>query len=118
MSPYKRPKEITPDAGFYDAHLQPFGSGLNNVNFGDKYKFVPKEGPAPGQYESKADLTKPRVPAAVIKEETSPYRRPADKSPEPGQYDNHLTPFGSGLTSNANMGSKYKFVPKEGPAPG
>ena len=36
------------DPGKYDGHLTAFGSGMNNINFGDKYKFVPKEGPAPG----------------------------------------------------------------------
>jgi hypothetical protein len=54
----------------------------------------------------------------VIKEDTSPYRRPVEPNPDAGQYDNHLTPFGSDLKSTATMGNKYKFVPKEGPAPG
>jgi len=48
----------------------------------------------------------------------SPDRRPAEVTPEPGSYDGHLKPFGSGINSTADMGSKYKFVPKEGPPPG
>jgi len=42
-------KPYTAEAG--TDHLRPFGSGLNNVNFGEPYKFIPKEGPAPGQYQ-------------------------------------------------------------------
>jgi hypothetical protein len=91
---------------------------MQNVDFGEPYKFVPKEGPGPGEYEGQDKHTKPKVQFAVIKEDTSPYRRPADKTPEPGQYDNHLTQFGSDLKTTADMGSKYKFVPKEGPPPG
>jgi hypothetical protein len=53
----------------------------------------------------------------VIIEETNPYRRRREVSPDPGSYDGHLTMFGDGLM-NIDMGSKYKFVPKEGPAPG
>ena len=63
-------------------------------------------------------MLKPKIPAAQIKEEVSPYRRPKEVSPDPGQYDNHLTPFGADLNTTASMGSKYKFKPKEGPAPG
>jgi hypothetical protein len=84
---------------------------------GDKYKFVPKEGPPPGLYDPNDSITKPRVPSVIIKEEVSPQRRPPEVLPDPGTYDGHLTPFGSGL-KNVTMGDKYKFVPKEGPAPG
>jgi len=35
---------------YYDN--KPFGADIHmKVNFGEKYKFVPKEGPAPGQYD-------------------------------------------------------------------
>jgi hypothetical protein len=63
-------------------------------------------------------MTVPRIPAANIKEDTSPYRRPVEPTPDAGLYDNHLTPFASDLKNTATMGNKYKFVPKEGPAPG
>jgi hypothetical protein len=43
---------------------------------GDKYKFVPKEGPPPGLYDANDALTKPKIPNVLIKEEVSPYRRP------------------------------------------
>lgn len=35
----------------------------------------------------------------------------------PGTHDD-LKPFGSDVKGTPGMGSKYKFVPKEGPAPG
>lgn len=117
--PYRRPQEQSPDPGLYDGHLKPFGSeAKNNATMGSKYKFVPKEGPPPGLYEPNGDAIKPRVQSAVIKEETHPYRRPQEQSPEPGKYDGHLKPFGSDLKNTSTMGSKYKFVPKEGPPPG
>jgi hypothetical protein len=84
---------------------------------GSKYKFVPKEGPGPGQYSGKDSSTKPRVQTVLIKEDVSPYRRPQEVTPDPGTYDGHLTEFGAGL-NKVDMGSKYKFVPKEGPGPG
>ena len=54
----------------------------------------------------------------MIREEVSPYRRPKERSPDPGQYDRHLTKFGSGLRSNATMGSKYEFKPDRNPPVG
>jgi len=117
VSPDRRPKEVTPDGGAYDGHLKPFGSDLKKVDFGNPYKFVPKEGPAPGQYENGSDYVKPRVPAAHIKEEVNPERRPAEVTPDGGAYDGHLKPFGSDL-KKVDFGNPYKFVPKEGPAPG
>lgn len=30
---------------------KPFGSDLNGINFGSKYKFNPGNNPGPGQYE-------------------------------------------------------------------
>jgi hypothetical protein len=43
--------EGTPDPGQYDSHLTAFGAINTKVNFGEPYKFVPKEGPSPGQYD-------------------------------------------------------------------
>jgi hypothetical protein len=105
------------DPGKYDGHLSPFGSGLKKIDMGSKYKFVPKEGPAPGQYSVSTSLIKPRVPEVIIKEDIIQEKRKLEPSPEPGRYDAHLTPFGSDL-KKVDMGSKYKFVPKEGPGPG
>ena len=121
VSPYRRPKEVSPDPGQYDAHLTAFGADINTkVTMGNKYKFVPKEGPAPGEYDAdRADtITKNKTRSATIKEDVMPYRRPKDVSPDPGQYDAHLTAFGADINTKVTMGNKYKFVPKEGPAPG
>jgi len=41
-----------------------------------------------------------------------------EKGNDPGQYDGHLKPFGADINTKVTMGNKYKFVPKEGPAPG
>jgi hypothetical protein len=90
---------------------------LKNVNFGEPYKFVPKEGPAPGQYSANESAVKPRIQSALIREDVSPFRRPVEVTPDAGSYDGHLKPFGSGL-KNVNFGEPYKFVPKEGPGPG
>lgn len=73
----KKKPDPTPDPGKYDSHLTPFGADLKNTaTMGNKYKFVPKEGPPPGLYEPNESAIKPRAQSAVIKEETHPYRRP------------------------------------------
>lgn len=88
--------------------------------FGDKYKFTPKEGPPPGAYsiETGHSMTKSRSSCAIIREETSPYRRPMENTPGPGHHDGHLTPFGSSVTGNVGMGSKYEFKPDQNPGAG
>ena len=63
-------------------HLKPFGFGLNNVNFGEPYKFIPKEGPAPGQYQDGVDSAqahvKPKIYETTIMEDTNSFRRPKE----------------------------------------
>jgi hypothetical protein len=44
----KPPGDGGNDPGAYSGHLKEFGEGLKNVDFGEPYKFKPKEGPAPG----------------------------------------------------------------------
>lgn len=65
-TPVKGP-EVTPDPGTYDRHLKPFGSIKKKIDFGSKYKFKPKEGPAPGQYdiESAEKVVKKRASSPV-----------------------------------------------------
>jgi hypothetical protein len=81
---------------------KPFGSDLNTkVNFGSKYKFVPKEGPAPGQYNADKGLklTKPKNYQAFISVEEKGKEginldgsKPSvDGGNDPGMYDGHLT---------------------------
>jgi len=78
------------DPGKYDGHLKPIGSDLKRVDFGSPYKFVPKEGPAPGQYEDASNFTKPKVPAVIIREDLVPEKRAKEQTPAPGSYDGHL----------------------------
>lgn len=65
------PTRENPDAGYYNNHLKPFGSGLKNpmVKKGD-YKWKPNDVPPPGLYDLDASMkhTKPRVSGAVIKD--------------------------------------------------
>lgn len=39
-------------------------------------------------------MSKSASKSVLIREETSPYRRPKEHSPGPGEHDGHLTPFG------------------------
>ena len=41
----------------------------------------------------------------IIREETSPYRRPKENSPGPGEHDGHLTSIGESIKTNIGMGS-------------
>ena len=110
-----------PEPGKYDAHLTPFGADKKNrIIMGGKYKQEVNDNPPPGLYDVDRGLsqTKFRNRTAVIKKDTSPYRRPKERNPDPGQYDSHLKPFGSGLNKSANMGSKYQFKPDSNPPPG
>ena len=55
--------------GYVDT-VTPFGSDVKGrVDFGSKYKFKPKEGPAPGQYdiERSSSILKPRTKSALIR---------------------------------------------------
>ena len=63
-------------------------------------------------------MSQRKTRSALIREEVSPYRRPAEKTPEPGSYDKHLIPFGKGKMSNITMGSKYEFKPDRNPPVG
>ena len=79
---------------------------------GSKYEFKPDKNPAVGQYniDSGHNMSKASTKSAIIREDTSPYRRPKENSPGPGHHDSHLTPFGSD-GKNIGMGSKYVFKP-------
>ncbi len=63
---------------------------------GSKYEFKPDSNPVVGKYDinSGLNMSKKSVRSAHISQETSPYRRPKEQSPAPGNYDGHLTKFG------------------------
>jgi len=120
-SPHRRRKETSPDPGYYDGHLMKFGSGMKSTaSMGSKYKFSPDKNPPLGGYDIDRGIrmVQWRNRSCVIREEVSPYRRPKEQPPDPGQYDAHLTKFGSGMRSTASMGEKHKFKPDNNPPVG
>lgn len=68
------PTRDNPDAGVYENHLKPFGSGLKNpmTRQGKKDEFKPNDNPPPGLYDLDAASkhTKPSVRGAIIKDVT------------------------------------------------
>ena len=54
---------------------------------GAPYKFVPDSNPGIGSYDVDVSLTQWQNRSTIIRQETSPYRRPKDKEPEPGLYN-------------------------------
>lgn len=61
-------KDYVAEPGSYQAGKN-FGEGLNNVVIGAPYKFVPKEGPGPGEYRAESPLTKSRARECFIRED-------------------------------------------------
>lgn len=60
------------------------GTDLGRVDFGDKYKFKPKDGPAPGQYDADVSPTRKGTKSAIIRDYLHPEKRPVDTGPDPG----------------------------------
>jgi len=85
---------------------------------GAKYVFKPDTNPAPGQYEPNESQTKFQNKSVIIREETSPYRRPKEQSPDPGQYNGDVVTFGKDVKANPGMGNKYIFKADSNPAVG
>ena len=56
-------------------------------------------------------MTQKKVKSTIIREDTSPYRKPAENLPGPGKYEKNI-PFGSDIKTNVTFGSKYGFKPK------
>ena len=54
---------------------------------------------------------------ATIARPASPNRRPKEKSPDPGDYQNDLNTFGN-LTQKIDMGRRHEFKPDTNPAVG
>lgn len=84
--PERRPKEIGPEPGSYDGHLRPFGTMSFTPTMGRKYEFRPDANPGPGTYDTDRAHSAIRhyYKLGVIREETSPYRRPKEIGPSPG----------------------------------
>jgi len=54
----------------------------------------------------------------MIHQDIVKQKRAVIPNPDPGQYDNHLTPFAADLKNNFTIGLPYKFVPNNNPPPG
>ena len=109
------------EPGAYTRYIVTMGKGMNNVNFGAKYEFKTDSNPGAGTYdpEKAIEATKPKVRGAVIREQTSPFRRPQENLPDPGSYaPADINTFGKDINTRVTMGSKYEFKPTQGPAPG
>ena len=70
VSPYRRPKDGSPDPGAYDGHLTKFGSNTKSFTIGLKMPESHNNNPGVGYYNpDKAEsVTKSRVRYAHIKE--------------------------------------------------
>lgn len=56
------------------------------MTIGGKYKWKADVNPGPGQYDADASVmhTLPKSRSAVMRPDTSPYRRPKESLPDPG----------------------------------
>ena len=87
---------------------------------GNKYEFKVDSNPVPGQYniESGVSMTKERkYEAKIVPYDEKAYKRPAEASPEPGQYQSKTITFGENL-NKVDMGRKYEFKVDSNPVPG
>ena len=117
----KRPKQYMPDPGQYMENVITFGKDVKtNINFGDKYKFKPDSNPPVGAYdvEGAEKHVKFNNRSVIIREETSPYRRPKEYGPDPGMYTEDVITFGKDVKTNINFGEKYKFKADSNPPVG
>ena len=116
VNSFRRPKENNPEPGKYDGHLKPFGAEVGNMTMGGKYKWKADNNPPIGGYnlDTGYSLVHPNNRSTIISREVSPFRRPKESNPDPGQYSQHIKPFGSD-TKSFTMGKKYKWKADENP---
>lgn len=88
------------------------------MSLGGKYIWKPDENPPVGAYNYDAAFnhTKSKSVAAVIKGPVSPYRRPKDSDPDPGQYN--ASTHKDWEIKPMTMGTKYKWKPDSNPPVG
>lgn len=77
----------------YDPHGD-FGSSLNNITLGGKYKEELNDNPPPGYYDpdDALNMVKPHAPSTIIREDFG-YKKPPEVTPDAGMYEPH-EPFG------------------------
>ena len=97
--------------GYVDPY-KPFGADAKSFTMGLPHKWKPDQNPPVGGYNTQRAFEKilNTSRSVVIKKATSPYRRPKENNPEPGQYDRHLTKFGSD-GQKFSIGLPHKWKP-------
>lgn len=124
-SPYRRPKEREPEPGQYNASTHKLWTNGylkdKKITLGAPYKFKPDENPGVGSYDVNESLISPNSKSTFIRKESSPYRRPKDKEPEPGQYNasTHKSWTNEYLKDKKiSLGAPYQFKPDQNPPVG
>ena len=86
---------------------------------GSKYRWAPDSNPPPGAYDINhgEKLTKPKSLTTSISNGPERLKKKVKEGPAPGQYDQHIKPFGS-ETKCYTIGAKYKWAPDRNPGPG
>lgn len=90
---------------------------------GAPYQFVPDSNPPVGGYDIDRGLalTQTQNKSTIIRKESSPYRRPKEREPEPGQYNasTHKSWTNEYLRGKKiTLGSPYQFKPDQNPPVG
>lgn len=90
---------------------------------GAPYQFVPDSNPPVGGYDIYRGLalTQTQNKSTFIRKESSPYRRPKEREPEPGQYNasTHKSWTNEYLRGkNFTIGERKEDSPNRNPGPG
>lgn len=86
------------------------------MTMGGKYKPAKNTNPGPGAYNADNKVTKPVSRTATIRQSAN-VRLETEQVPSPGQYDQHLKPFGHS-ENRFTMGGKYRPALNKNPGPG
>ena len=107
--------------GAHTPHKE-FGSDLNKVHFGGKYKWKPDSNPPPGLYEIEKAMNKikPNISSTRLLQQDRSKRSDFTKQNQrenPGSQYNHIKPFGAD-SKKMTIGGKYKWKADTNPPPG
>jgi hypothetical protein len=121
--PYRRPQEGSPDVGVYNSSVHQQWTTDKSFTMGAPYQFVPDSNPPVGGYDVDRGLalTQWQNKSAIIRKDSSPYRRPKDREPEPGQYNasTHKSWTNEYLRDKKiTLGAPYQFKPDQNPPVG
>ena len=109
-----------PSGGQYSV-TKPFGSGVNRITIGGKYKWKPDTNPPPGLYDPNFEATRTCSKSVKLQPDKTKRldftRTPMQEIPDAGFYDGHLKPFGA-TAKKINFGRKYPSKFDNNPPPG